>query len=47
MCVDELRKKKKQQRRQQQGRDCGQCTDVYVYVVKNLTHVETERTYTC
>ena len=43
--VDNLKKKNKQQGRQRQGRGRCECTDVNVYVMYNLSHVKTERTY--
>ena len=46
LSVDNLKKKNKQQGRQRQGRDGVSGTDVNVYVMYNLSHVKTERTYT-
>ena len=45
LSVDNL-KKKQTTRKTEAGRGRCQCTDVNVYVMYNLSHVETERTYT-
>ena len=47
LSVDKLKKKKKQTKvKTAAGKRLCQCTDVNVYVVYNLSHVKTERTYT-
>ena len=47
LSVDKLRKNKKQTTKKTvAGKRLCLCTDVNVYVVYNVSHVETERTYT-